>query len=112
MPRKAAKNVPGTERFRDERRGGGPKMHGRAWHDHDEPRDLEPEVMAAPDAVVEAESSGERKGMSRSRKTSGSQGRERRKRTVPPSKGVKKAAHGSKRGHRATRKAASRSGAR
>ena len=35
-------NKPGTERHRDEaRRGGGPRMHGKQWHEHTEPRDLD-----------------------------------------------------------------------
>lgn len=33
---------PGTERHRDEARSdGGPRMHGKEWHDDDGPRDLE-----------------------------------------------------------------------
>ncbi|HSN26666.1 MAG TPA: hypothetical protein VLT45_10280 [Kofleriaceae bacterium] len=37
-----AKAKPGTERYRDERRsGGGPRMHGQRWHDHDQPHDVE-----------------------------------------------------------------------
>lgn len=37
-----AKAKPGTERYRDERRsGGGPRMHGRTWHDHEQPHDIE-----------------------------------------------------------------------
>ena len=49
MPRATStKNKPGTERYRDERRkGGGPRMHGRDWHDHEQPKEFEPEVMAA-----------------------------------------------------------------
>lgn len=95
MPRKAAKDVPGTERFRDERRtGGGPRMHEREWHDHDEPRDLE--LLAnseAGDAVIEAESSGEHTGTRRRRdEVRASKSQEHRKRTVPPSKGPKKKA--------------------
>ena len=100
MPRKAVKSVPGTERFRDERRkDGGPRIHGRQWHDHDEPRDLERASMAGAGAVPDvADGSGERKGMNRSRKTSGTGGREKRKRSVPIGKGVMKPAYGSKRG--------------
>lgn len=100
MPRKAAKDVPGTERYRDERRkGGGPRMHEREWHDHDEPHDLERLASSeAADAVIEAESSGARTGM-RSRRvaTRASQSHERRKRTVPPSKGPKKSPGAGKR---------------
>ncbi len=37
-----AKGKPGTERYRDERRsGGGPRMHGRKWHDHEQPHEIE-----------------------------------------------------------------------
>lgn len=91
MARKPAKSVPGTERFRDEsRKDGGPRMHGRQWHDHDEPHDLEPEAMAAPDAVPEAEGGGERTGMgARRTEARATQSRERRKRSVPPGKGPK-----------------------
>lgn len=66
-------------------------MHGRQWHDHETPKDFEPEVMAAADAVPEVESSGERAGMGRQRKAklSGSQGRVRRKRMTPVGKGIK-----------------------
>ena len=104
MPRSAAAK-PGTERFRDERRkGGGPRMHSRGWHDHEEPRDLERVAQsAAVDAVPEVEAGGDRAGVGRQRKTSGTQGRERRKRTTPPSKGRKKstrAAKGTGHGHR------------
>jgi hypothetical protein len=97
MPRRAAKNVPGTERYRDERRkGGGPRMHARGWHDHEEPHDLERVAdNEGNEAVIEAESGGDRAGMGRRRmKASGSQGRERRKRTVPPGKGLSKRAAG------------------
>ena len=67
-------------------------MHGRKWHDHEEPHDLERvSENEGNEAVLEAESSGERKGMGRS-KAGGSQGRERRKRTVPPGKGLAKSA--------------------
>jgi hypothetical protein len=88
----AARKKPGTERFRDEKRtSGGPKMHGRQWHDHEEPKDFEPEAMAGAGAVVEAESGGDRTGMGRravaARQT---QSRERRKRMTPVSKGPKK----------------------
>ena len=105
MPRKAAKNVPGSERYRDERRDDAlPRMHSREWHDHDEPRDLEPiGESVGSEAVIEAESGGDRGGMGRRRQgASGSQGRERRKRSVPPGKGVKKPAYGSKHGKKGT----------
>lgn len=91
MPRKPAKNVPGTERFRDERRDdAGPKMHSREWHDHDEPRELEPLAASeGSDALPEAESGAERTGMGRRREgATSSQGGERRKRSTPPSKGL------------------------
>ena len=59
-----AKDKPGTERFRDEHRPqGGARMHGRLWHDHDEPRSLEPEYQAGADAVPEVEAAEERQGM-------------------------------------------------
>ena len=94
MARKAAKNVPGTERYRDERRRGGPRMHGREWHDHDEPHGLERVAdNAGSDALLEAESGGDRTGMgARSAAARPTQSRERRKRTVPPSKGLPKRA--------------------
>jgi hypothetical protein len=51
------------ERKRDERRRAkGPRYHGTGWHDHAEPRVIEPE-LAELDALPEAESSGERVGM-------------------------------------------------
>ncbi|HEY5922343.1 MAG TPA: hypothetical protein VIV11_11760 [Kofleriaceae bacterium] len=93
MPRKAAKNVPGTERYRDERRkDGGPRMHGRRWHDHDEPHEIERVVdNRGNDAVIEAESGGDRAGMGNRRTAArATQSRERRKRSVPPGKGVTK----------------------
>jgi len=55
---------PGTERFRDERRArGGARMHGRLWHDHDEPRSFEREYQAGAEAVPEAEGTEEHQGM-------------------------------------------------
>ena len=50
------------ERRRDEQRAGGPRMHGRNWHEHPEPRQLPTELRDL-DALPEAESSGEREGM-------------------------------------------------
>ncbi len=36
-----AKAKPGGELYRDERRsGGGPRMHGQPWHEHEEPHDI------------------------------------------------------------------------
>jgi hypothetical protein len=73
----ARKVKPGSERFRDERRTARtPRMHGRTWHDHDEPREIRPnpEELAELDALPEAESSGEREGMRKghvARKTKG-----------------------------------------
>jgi hypothetical protein len=98
MPRTAK---PGSERYRDERRkGGGPRMHARGWHDHDEPHELERVAdNEGTDAVIEAESSGDRFGfgMGRMHRASGtSQGGERRKRSVPPGKGKSKRAAGAK----------------
>ena len=95
MARKAAKNVPGTERYRDERRtGGGARMHEREWHEHDAPHDLERVANSEGfDAIPEVEASGERAGMRRKQaQTPQSQGGERRKRSVPPSKGPKRGA--------------------
>ena len=109
MPRKPAKNVPGTERYRDERRkGGGPRMHSRGWHDHDEPHDLERVAdNEGNEAVIEAESGGDHAGMGRrATQARATQARERRKRTVPPGKGLSKRAAG-KRG-----KAGAKNGAR
>ena len=50
------------ERKRDEQRSGGPRIHGREWHDHDEPRRMTPDLTEL-DALPEAEGSGERAGM-------------------------------------------------
>ena len=112
MPRKAAKNVPGTERYRDERRkGGGPRMHSREWHDHDEPRDIEPlSESIGNEALPEADSAAEQSGMGRRLYgTTTSQGGEHRKRTTPPGKGIKRkpgapkktTGHGHRRANRA-----------
>ena len=97
MARKAAKDVRGTERYRDERRAsGGPRMHQREWHDHDEPHDLE--LLANSEgfeAIPEVEASGNRAGMRRMYAQSPtSQGGEHRKRTVPPSKGKPRSKRG------------------
>jgi hypothetical protein len=102
MPRKAAKDVPGTERYRDERRkSGGPRMHGRKWHDHEKPTESEGELERARyRAIPEVESGGARTGMGARRDgTRPSQSRERRKRSVPAGKGISKRAAG-KRGKR------------
>jgi hypothetical protein len=92
MARKPEKQVPGSERSRDEARSDDlPKMHGREWHNHDEPREVESVANSEGfDAVIEAESSGERAG-SRHRQTEARevQSQERRKRSVPPDKGPK-----------------------
>lgn len=54
-------NKPGTERHRDEaRRGGGPRMHGKQWHDHQEAHDLDRVGRSRPDGM---ESADERQGM-------------------------------------------------
>jgi hypothetical protein len=105
MPRKAAAK-PGTERYRDQRRtGGGPRMHGRKWHDTETRSEQESDLeKSARDATPEVEGGGDHAGMGRQRKTSGTQGREPRKRTTPPGKGRTKkmrAAKGSQSGHRA-----------
>jgi hypothetical protein len=111
MPRKA-KDVPGTERYRDERRkGGGPRMHARGWHDHEEPRDLERVAdSVGNEAVPEVESGGDRAGVGRRRvQRATPQGKARRKRTTPVGKGPKKkpgaAKKISKSGHRAAGRA-------
>ncbi len=92
MARKPMKQVPGSERARDERRDDPlPKMHGREWHNHAEPREVESVANSEGfDAVIEAESSGERAG-SHNRRTEARevQSQEKRKRSVPPSKGPK-----------------------
>lgn len=81
MPRRTSAAKPGTERYRDERRkSGGPRIHGREWHDHDKPKPLSPASMAGADAAPEVESSGEHMGMNR---------RTRRKRMTPVGKGPK-----------------------
>lgn len=93
MARKAAKDVPGTERYRDERRSDrGPKMHEREWHNHEQPRDIESVANSeGNDAVIEAEGSGDRTGMHRRQtEARAPQSNEKRKRSVPPGKGVKK----------------------
>lgn len=75
---------PGTERFRDEKREGGPRMEGHQWEDYDEPRDLEPEQLAGADAVPDVEAGAEQAGMGKEpRGTTG----EGRKRMTPVSKG-------------------------
>jgi hypothetical protein len=58
-----AKDKPGTERHRDEAREGGPRMHGRGWHDHEETHSAQLESLEAPDAVPEVEAADERQGM-------------------------------------------------
>jgi len=88
MPRA---NKPGTERFRDEKRTeGGPRMHGRQWHDHEEPRPIEPEVMAAPDAVPEAEGGGDHEGMGKGGVPRKTKGRTRQAQGSPRGKGVRR----------------------
>jgi hypothetical protein len=74
MPRTRSRR--GTERYRDERRAGGPRYHGDAWHDHSEPRVLEPE-MEDLDALPEAQSSGEIEGMGKHGMLRTSKGRRR-----------------------------------
>lgn len=53
-------NKPGTERHRDEARRGGPRMHGKQWHDHPEAHDLDRVRRSRPDQMEAAE---ERQGM-------------------------------------------------
>jgi len=51
--------------MRDQKRSAStPRMHGREWHDHDEPRDMSPELRDL-DALPEAQAGGEREGMRR-----------------------------------------------
>lgn len=58
-------NTPG-ERHRDEqRKDGGPRQEGRQWHDHETPKDIEPEAMAGDGAAPDVESGGEHEGMGR-----------------------------------------------
>jgi len=65
-------------------------MHGRLWHDHEQPKAFEPEVFAGGDAVPEVESSGQRVGMGKHRGDKpASPGGTRRKRMTPPGKGLK-----------------------
>jgi hypothetical protein len=67
-------------------------MQSRGWHDLKEPHDLERVAdNEGKDALVEAESGGERVGMRRRRiQRAGAQGRERNSRTMPPGKGLSK----------------------
>jgi hypothetical protein len=112
MPRRAsAKNIPG-ERARDERReGGGPRMHGRDWHDHDTPKPLEPERVAGQDAAPDVESGGDRSGMGRRAVAArATQSREKRKRFVPAGKGIQTKASGRKSMSRAGAKSRGRAG--
>ena len=88
------KSQPGSERFRDERRPGGPRMHGGRWHDPDafEQRPIvDPETATAPDALTEAESSGDRAGMrsGRGRPARKTKGRTRQLQTPSRAKGHK-----------------------
>jgi hypothetical protein len=101
------------ERLRDERRkDGGPRMHGRQWHDHDEPHELERVAdNAGADAVIESESGGERTGMGTRRTAARAmQSRQRRKRSVPPNKGLRKRGSGN-RGKEKSRRALRRASA-
>lgn len=75
---------PGTERFRDEKREGGPRMEGHQWEDYEEPRDLEPEQLAGADAVPDAEGAPDQTGMGKEKR--GTTG-EQRKRMTPVGKG-------------------------
>jgi hypothetical protein len=116
MPRKA-KDVPGTERYRDERRkGGGPRVRSGQWHELPEPRDLEPlaDPTSIEAAITEGDSAGDRAGMGRRRPErrggrTPSQGQVRRKRTTPVATGPKQkpgaAKTISKSGHRAAGRA-------
>jgi hypothetical protein len=62
------------ERRRDERRAGGPRMHGRPWHDDVAPRDMtsdEP-TDTMPDVVVPSETEGMRRAPSQRNKSGAS----------------------------------------
>ena len=55
--------------MRDEKRPGGPRMHGRNWHDHREPRAFTGDAeMAELDARPEAEHGGDIEGMRKVKK--------------------------------------------
>lgn len=90
-------------------------MHGRGWHDHEQPKEFQPEAMAGADAVlgeqIEGSPSNSVVGMGRVRgkaargKVGTSQGRLRRKRMTPVGKGIKaktKNAKGSRLGAKGT----------
>jgi hypothetical protein len=82
MPRAPAKKIAG-ERARDERRtSGGPKLHGRQWHDHETAKDFQPASKAGSSAIPEVEGGGEHIGMRR-------QAGARHKRMTPVGKGIK-----------------------
>ncbi len=87
----SASRVRAGERVRDEaRKGGGPRMHGRDWHDHDKPKPLQPERVAGLDAATDVESGGDRAGMGRRAVAARpKQSREKRKRFTPAGKGIK-----------------------
>jgi hypothetical protein len=67
-------------------------MHSRKWHDHEEPRDLEPlSESVGNEALLRAESGPELSGMGRRIEE-----HEKRKRTTPPSKGISRASRANK----------------
>ncbi|NVB78275.1 MAG: hypothetical protein HOV81_07770 [Kofleriaceae bacterium] len=81
---------PGSERFRDEKREGGPRMEGHQWEDYEEARDIEPEQLAGAESVPDVEAGAEQAGMGKQRggpkAAQGTTG-EGRKRMTPVSKG-------------------------
>jgi hypothetical protein len=94
----SAPRVRAGERARDEaRKGGGPRMHGRDWHDHDKPKPLQPERVAGLDAATDVESGGDKTGMGRrSVAARAKQSNEKRKRFTPAGKGIRTKASGGK----------------
>ncbi|MDB4959536.1 MAG: hypothetical protein JWO36_7105 [Myxococcales bacterium] len=51
----------GSERFRDEKREGGPRVHGHQWVEDEKP--VSDSETVTDDAVPEAESGGDREGI-------------------------------------------------
>lgn len=70
---------PGSERFRDEKRDGGPRMEGHQWEDYEEPRDIENAELAGADAAPDVEASSEQTGMGKDQHGTTGEGRKRSK---------------------------------
>lgn len=70
---------PGSERFRDEQREGGPRMEGHQWEDYEEPRELEPEQLAGAESIPDVEAGPEQSGMGKERRGTTGEGRKRSK---------------------------------